>query len=453
MSKPASVLDLDDDDDSWDNCYSDELALEMNVRFFFYIGQINLKDWRFTLLQMQETESLSGEDGSEVCYLRPKTDDETAANRRGVYTDMEVLTQLLDLQKSWSLHLRGFSGNCQHWSPAGVNGGVIPTVPLPLPEDLHNFVFWKGSTIEASRRREARQQREKKAGTKRTAKHQTQQRFRPSKKRRKVIQGVVEPQAALEFHFDDSNDDEEGDGDNDKQYDNDQPDDFSDFSDNSPVGSQSENEEEQENYDPFLEEIAEADDMEIEARASEASLQSDLEHVEHELDECEENVNVFVQEEPVVAAEAAVAAADGASGDAPDPAESRAPRVISSRGGSESRDVFVLPNNQGSLRYYHGTGAMVAFCPLGRCRHSKDCRKQSTCAALKGSGRPLGLLVGWLLAAETFDTKEGHVHGLKLSLEQRQHARNYFMSLPGAAEFSEYEMRRDAGDPEEPLRV
>lgn len=123
------------------------------------------------------------------------------------------------------------------------------------------------------------------------------------------------------------------------------------------------------------------------------------------------------------------------------------------RGGLESRYVFSLPNEMGSLRYYHATGAMVAFCPFGRCSHTSDCRKQSTCLPSgKRSGRPIGLLVAWLELANEHSAKTTHVHSCRPTFEQRKRAREWFMSLPDAANFADFEMAQ-VGPEAEPRQV
>ena len=108
----------------------------------------------------------------------------------------------------------------------------------------------------------------------------------------------------------------------------------------------------------------------------------------------------------------------------------------------------------GSIHFYPHTQNFVAFC---RVAGHTECRKSRTAKASRvgrpGQGRPLGLLMRWLMAAPDFSDKEAHAEqAVTSSFTQadRAAAREQFKRIPGADEFLGYERPAEAGEPEEP---
>lgn len=119
-----------------------------------------------------------------------------------------------------------------------------------------------------------------------------------------------------------------------------------------------------------------------------------------------------------------------------------------------NREVFQV-GEVGELHFYHTTGAIHAFCKNRNCTHQSNCRKSgTTCPVRRGSGRPVGLLVSWLLKADDYPSKWEHVHACHPTLLERQAARRYFQTLPNAESFLKREKKKArASDPDEPMAV
>ena len=112
--------------------------------------------------------------------------------------------------------------------------------------------------------------------------------------------------------------------------------------------------------------------------------------------------------------------------------------------------VFELEH--GSIRFYPKSNVMQAFC---RCAgHLDDCRKGRTTVASEKrefQKRPLGYLASWLQDAADYSDKASHCHlYVPPSFAKRQRAREYFLTLPGAADFAAHERPRQPGEPAEP---
>ena len=60
------------------------------------------------------------------------------------------------------------------------------------------------------------------------------------------------------------------------------------------------------------------------------------------------------------------------------------------------------------------------------------------------------MLVAWLRRCEEYTSNLEHVHACHTTLQQRQEARMWFMSLEGAAGFAGFEKDLPEGAPEEP---
>ncbi len=434
--------------DGWDDCFQDEKkiieCIESRKPLFFFIGQINLRNMHFTVLQLQQTTPLQAEfpDDDEtlnqVCYLQPlaatqNTDD----MQKHIFTDMEIFTRLLDLEKPWSLRFHGFSGVSKQW--------IGPEIPVTLVPDMEEMVFWKGFSEEQVRRRlayAARTRTQHGKGTKRPA----QGGVRVGSKRQRSTQ------KAITRDTDEHSDPDQVVGESESIEG------FDAFNVASHVyASDSDNNDEGETNTPDdqLEQDQPAEPN-IDEVLSEATVQDDIQ--DELFSNVESDADMETTGQDVVIAGVAQPdppANPAADADAEDPQPRQpASRAVGVRGGHESRDVFELPDGSGTLRYYHASGSMQAFCCLGRSLHSSDCRKSATCCPVRrGSGRPIGLLVAWLQGGTGFDNKTEHVHSCRPSYEERKAAREWFMSLPHASEFCEFEKPKAPGDTDEPQRT
>lgn len=106
-----------------------------------------------------------------------------------------------------------------------------------------------------------------------------------------------------------------------------------------------------------------------------------------------------------------------------------------------TEQVLIIPGF-GDLRYNPKSKALVAHC--NHCKHG-DCRRQRTSvlgksaalfgAAANGQGKPLGLLMAWLLEQNDFRTRREHVSNSLVPLRhnKRVEGRNYLKNIPGQA--------------------
>ena len=178
----------------------------------------------------------------------------------------------------------------------------------------------------------------------------------------------------------------------------------------------------------------ERDDDEV----SQASLHSAVEQVEEEL-ELEEAAAEAEAVAELEAEEAASAAPPPPPPPPPPPAAAAAAAADDDDddvdGGLECRDVVVLLDGSGSLRYYYASGYMAAFCSVPS--HGAECRKQSTCIPLKrASGRPLEFLTAWLRSQ--YESRIGHIHSCRPTLQDG---------------FSQFKKERGIRDPDAPVKI
>ena len=117
--------------------------------------------------------------------------------------------------------------------------------------------------------------------------------------------------------------------------------------------------------------------------------------------------------------------------------------------------VFILPG-YGDIRYNLTHEFMLANCR--RQGHGQGCKRQrtvklSTNLARLGQGRPIGLLIAWLLQSEQHDSKHSHCAAGSFSFEARQQARVFFASLPNSADFLQFERATLPNEENEPLEI
>ena len=453
--KPAKD-DAGASSDSWEDCFRKSSGEQAEQELYFYIDHVNYSTWHFGALHMQKADSNAA--ATPLCLLEPCFDGATAGaggshiGRDGLYSDLEMFARLFDLNLKWSLRFRVMSSREIDWPLEAFS--TVPTVLMPESEEL---VLWAGSLEESKRRSEFAKAKAAKLKQGKKRAHRKQGAVVPLrvKRRRRRPAGGVENEGdqgtdAIEDNqlaTDDGEDENEvatpsdrGDGASFGSYEGDSL--INDLQDGLGVDLVDETQAETgENGSGSDEDEAEAGGLqEPEDLWNELADEMALQEAPLRLSEPVETESAAARAEPAAApalqAPAAVARNARAGG----------PRS------SDNREVFNLPDDLGNIRFYFGSTNLVAFCPV----HAGDCRRSATCEpkTARGSGRPLGMLVAWLQAASSFDSKMAHVSTCRPELERRQEARRFFLSLSGAREFAEaFEKQSPGGVDEEPARV
>ena len=118
---------------------------------------------------------------------------------------------------------------------------------------------------------------------------------------------------------------------------------------------------------------------------------------------------------------------------------------------------FALGHGEGELRFNFAGDYMRAFCPVhGDCVRQRATREHAVAATpvAAGQGRPIGALYRWLLEARQHRTRAEHVAARTAGRALRAEARERFLLLEGAVDFSrEYERPLRPGESEEPLAI
>ena len=127
--------------------------------------------------------------------------------------------------------------------------------------------------------------------------------------------------------------------------------------------------------------------------------------------------------------------------------------------------TVVSVGRYGELHYYSASNNLTAYC---RCpKHvnpGNDCRKSRTLNAVKkassdkayvrdGQGRPVGLLVHWLMLQDECEDRKAHCNAEVLfhaDPKKRAEAREFFKTLPGADQILSRERLQRDGEEEEP---
>ena len=111
-------------------------------------------------------------------------------------------------------------------------------------------------------------------------------------------------------------------------------------------------------------------------------------------------------------------------------------------------DIMMHLPEGGSIHYYQKGNRMVAFCP--RCEN--DCRRRRTLnytAERPHQGRPLGMLLAWLIDAKNCASRAEHQQLCLPSRAQRQHARDTCRRLPQYVDLASKERQLRDGEAEE----
>ena len=428
---------------------------------FVHIGRIDLRNWHFSALCMVEapTRQSACSAASDVMFLQPLTDDK----QQGVYSDVEIFSRLLDLSTACSLRLHYISLKEEDWLNCPT--GSIAVRPCNGNEE---FMFWQGARAETDRRRSLQQlkPRKRKQVSKQSSKPKAK---RTAKKRQKAS---VEIHPLEDDHDDESVDDEilphESVLDMDSMLDalvpgldpEENQSEEEQESEHDPADEHEQNEKEGHGegsyYEPSLARSSELDpsdlaeikrNMDLDSEDSEEDLDKDVKVVSKFLNTLAappeipaqplpsqlESLESQPQAEPLPPPQPAP---EQAVPDAKVPVDR--PSGISRS--TLNRDVIEV-GRYGELHYYHVSEQMVAFCGLRSGKHFDNCRKQiTTNPARRGSGRPIGALVCWLMEQDKYETKASHVHcSSAFPWEERRAARTYFEKLLGAQRFLNYE--------------
>ena len=113
---------------------------------------------------------------------------------------------------------------------------------------------------------------------------------------------------------------------------------------------------------------------------------------------------------------------------------------------------FVLALPWGTLRYYIQRDQIVAFCGNVR-MHGRACKISRILRGIGDRGRPLGLLVAWLIAQGLCGSKSAHVHMSPYpNWDQRNAARELLKGYALSESFFNLERPQGDGESEEPER-
>ena len=126
-----------------------------------------------------------------------------------------------------------------------------------------------------------------------------------------------------------------------------------------------------------------------------------------------------------------------------------------SRGALAGRRVMAACNAHlpgGRLAFYASTGCFQATCDQHpSCSITRVGSKARPSLLKPSRGKPLGLMVAWLLKAAECPTKEAHEALLSsLDLETRRAARQRLLEEPSGAAMVSFERDPEAGEPELP---
>ena len=105
--------------------------------------------------------------------------------------------------------------------------------------------------------------------------------------------------------------------------------------------------------------------------------------------------------------------------------------------------------NAFSLRYDHVDNGFIGYCGAHAGAKCTSTRTANS-GRKRGSGRPLGFMMAWMLSAHTFESKAEHKAAAVPSLEARKAARAFLRGIAGSAPMFEMEAPPEAGAESEP---
>lgn len=459
VQQPA--MDVKDD---WDALVLEEFStcnLDINddppgpSSYHFHIAYMNFKTYHFGLWQLQHCQQDDLHDTGDtdiklLSWVRPGFEFEE--QQQDILTDLEAIAKL-NFKQQWKVSIQTFALGSHLFDVDCASLAVTPV------SSVNEFVVWKGSEEESKRRRVvANQSRSKNKTTqdrRGRGKRKASKKQGNGPKRRKTRQQNDDPELALLDELVDEHRRDSG-SDSDPQVVVAADDDNYDCDNADPYGAEEEESEDnvgEENEKKQLQEILEdgvslpsehsikESDSDIDLEAAEDQLLEQKHETKQQQQQQEDTKDVpAVAVESVEAVEAVEAVEDHRRG----PQSGRA----SSTRSVLNREAIDIPG-LGQLRYYKNSGNISAACTI----HSADCRRSATTISQNKSGRPIGLLVAWLQLGHDYSARTSHVHSCKPSLTERQAAREFFNSLEGSSEFSQYERPKKSDEPDEPVKV
>lgn len=451
----AAVCDVGQDDEGnaeWERFVQQRLALKGELqqeeqpckKHWLHVGFMNHSSSTFSVLPLD-------------CEAEGTRFDRVFVENVVALRSFEFFRDYIDFDVQWKCTLcRILCSNDVLTESEMVPGHPLTVAQMPATESA---IFWRGRDAEEKFRaaEAARAAKAKKRGPSKRGKDS-----RPT--RQLKLTDVVNPPAKKEpaaiedkMHGIDS---DSSDSDSDSNSDSENRDSDSDTKDETEAtAANDENQrgagaEFERQLDEFLQ------NEEVADLAQKPNQDSDEEHEvpdfkKHEVDDILRATS-SASDHPALDANVADPAAASSSATAPAPppplpkrAARRAHGVRDTSGANITR--IEIPGH-GELVYYHDLEAIQAKCTEPG--HG-DCRKQRTIkpGSKAGQGRPIGLLVSWLMQGSQFPSQAEHSHSCKPSLDQRVEARNVFMGLDEAESFLAFERAKGSNEDDEPVRI
>ena len=375
---------------------------------FLHIGHINFNSWHFCGMNMFPL-SEAIDEADPVIQLIPQQPEDHEIGH-GVATETEFVKAFLSLDQQWVVDVLTISLEERHWLPENV-----AAIPAQWFTSIAPFRLWQGVDSE----------------------------MRPRKKRKKT-DAIEDGPVLLAMH------DLQGAGDdtalqNPNPYDDNLAENQSDGEDPGSAGEV-------------------ASDVESPGDCSTSSDSSESEHevvqvVEREVRQSQaddpSSVGAAAPGEDAEDPSSVGAAAQAEDADGPSSVAPVAPAEDDGGGARAGvhRDMFSTVSfhvDGGVLRFYPQHGVVTAFCDHpdhGDCRRSRTVRGNEACrtAMQRGQGRPIGLLCSWLELQMDHSSQQAHVHNCNPTATQRVAARDKFLQMPGALDFSQQAVRDHKG--------
>lgn len=376
---------------------------------WLHIGYCNFKNMIWSglhLLKKGWTQNAEGQD-LEIELSLP--------NPVKCYRCFEFLHKHIDFPKAytlkfWALQTKGARFSKANMAPKQVLVTAFPHIPA--------IQVWKGSFLEAKEEEERKKNKEEKERKKReklAAPKQTLRECLHSKKKRKRSTD------SAELIVDDDDRDHAGVASHESNLHDDQDQDSSSDSSSSSTNESGTDSDDDDHGNEIPSEDSDSN--------SSSSSSSD-----EELRDCSDYAPDTDVDEGVADEDTSAPAAPSSSSGA-----AIAPVPASGSGLPREKATCITIPGFGELRYHEKTQNIVAFCHTHKTTH--DCRRGRTVTANSsraGQGRPIGLLVAWLLDPDshgaTPDAKR-FVHPFDARLAARRH----FNALDGSTVFAQCE--------------
>ena len=402
--------------DPGEDLQQQEMPLSKQIRptdRFMHIGHVNFNSWHFCCMTMFPLSEAIDEADPVIQLIPQQPEDDEIGH--GVATETEFVKAFLTLDQQWVVDVLIISLEERHWLPEN-----IAAVPARWFTSIAPFRLWQGVDAE----------------------------MRPRKKRKKT-DAIEDGPALLAMHDLQGTDDDTA-LQNPNPYDDNLAEDKSDGNDPDSAG-----------------EVVSDIESPGDCSASRDSSESEHEVVQVVEGDVRQNHPSSVAndaDDPSSVAPAAPAEDADDPSVAPDGPSSVAPAEDDGRRASAKvhRDMFSTVSfhvNGGVLRFYPQNSVVTAFCDHpghGDCRRSRTVRQNeaSRTAMQRGQGRPIGLLCSWLELQMDHSSQQDHVHNCNPTATQRVAAREKFLQMPGALDFSQQAERpQREGEDIEPAKI